>query len=292
MARRTIDSPEFTITLSKGLANRHRLPWDHVMKVLREFKAMLDDVGRTIQRENGVQNPTGDFGVQLLATAKGKVFRRGSVDTTAALTMDVANGLLAVNAIINTANAVEKKKEITLDNEKTVRIVRGLTKISEVQRQDHTDFAVKLVGPNIAKKAAKITEIGVQTLQAADAEVLHVDGVTVYGKLLELRDRSQTDEMGECIWGELRSDSGDVWRVQFKRKDFADVIPLFTKQVVVSGDAMYFKTRNPRLDADKFKEDVRRNYLAAFDEMEGADKDLYGNENLEDLIAESRGGED
>jgi len=292
MTRRTVDTPEFTITLSKGLANRHRLPWDHVMKVLREFKAMLEDVGRTIQRENGVQNPTGDFGIQLLATAKGKVFRRGSIDTTAALTMDVANGLLAVNAIINTANAVEKKKQVPLDDDKTVRIVRGLTKISEVQQLDHTDFAVKLVGPNIPKKVAKITEAGVQKLQAADAEVLHVDGVTVYGKLLELRDRSQTDEMGECIWGELRSDSGDVWRVQFKRKDAAAVIPLFTKQVMVYGDAMYFKTRSPRLNADTFKEDARRNYLAAFDELEGADKELYGNENLDDLISESRGGED
>lgn len=292
MPRRTIDSPEFTITLSKGLANRHRLPWDHVMKVLREFKAMLEDVGRTIQRENGVQNPTGDFGIELLATAKGNVFRRGSIDTTAALTMDVANGLLAVNAIINTANAVEKKKEIVLGDDKTIRIVRGLTKISEVQRQDRTDFAVKIVGPNTPKKAAKITESGVQKLQAADAEVLHVDGLTVYGKLLELRDRSQTDDMGDYIWGELRSDGGDVWRVQFKRKDAADVIPLFTKQVMVYGNAMYFKTRSPRLDANSFKEDARRNYLAAFDEMEGADKEVYGNENLGDLIVESRGGED
>jgi hypothetical protein len=292
MTRRTVDTPEFTITLSKGLANRHRLPWDHVIKVLREFKTMLEDVGRTIQRENGVQNPTGDFGIQLLATAKGKVFRRGSIDTTGALTMDVANGLLAVNAIINTANAVEKKKQVPLTDDKTIRIVRGLTKISEVQQLDHTDFAVKLVGPNTPKKVAKITETGVQKLQAADAEVLHVDGVTVYGKLLELRDRSQTDEMGECIWGELRSDSGDVWRVRFKRKDAADVIPLFTKQVMVYGDAMYFKTRSPRLNADTFKEDARRNYLAAFDELEGADKELYGNENLDDLISESRGGED
>ena len=292
MPKRLIDSPEFTITLSKGMANRHRLPWDHVLKVLREFKAMLEDVGRAIQRENGVEHPTGDFGIELLATTRGKIFRRGSVDATGAITMDVANGLLAVNAIITTANAVEKNRSVPLDDQKAIRIVRGLTKISEVQQIDRTHFGVKLVSPNARKRAAKITEVGVQKLQAVDAEVLHVEGTTVYGKLLELRDKSHTEEMGEYIWGELRSDSGDVWRVQFKRRDVNEVLPLFTKQVQISGDAMYFRTRNPRLDADKFKEDVRRNYLAAFDEMEGADQETYGNENLDDLTSEARGGED
>jgi hypothetical protein len=292
MPKRTIESPEFTITLSKGMATRHRLLLDHVIDVLREFKAMVKDVGIAIQRENGVQYPTGDFGIELLATASGKVFRRGSIDATAAITLDVANGLKAVDTIITTANAIEKKKEIPLEDAKGRRIVRGLMKISDVQKMDKTEFEIKRVAPNAGKKSAKVTERGVQQLQALESDAVRVDGVTVFGKLLELRDRSQSEEMGDRFWGELRGDNDEVWRVQFDSKRDADkATRLFTKQVEVYGDATYFKAKSPRLVARKFKEDARRNYVAAFDELEGSDKDLYGTESLEDLIDESRGGD-
>ena len=57
--------PIFHIRFTEGLATRNRLPLDHVIRVLTEIKGMLESVGKQIQRQRGVENPSGDFGLEL-----------------------------------------------------------------------------------------------------------------------------------------------------------------------------------------------------------------------------------
>ncbi|MFB3918379.1 MAG: hypothetical protein ACE14M_16740 [Terriglobales bacterium] len=285
----TVDEPEFTIRLSRGLANRRRLPLDHVLAVLKEFQELVKDVGKALQREAGIKEADGDFGIQLLAKAKGDVFRAGSITATGALTRNVVIGSKALDEIVSTTDAVEKKRPVSLDNSMRVRIVKSLAKIGDIQREDRTEFSVEFKSPGQRKKTATISESGIQVLQKIESETVRVDGITIYGKLFDLRDRSKTDDLGEYIWGELRTDGGEVWRVRFDSRHAKDVADLFSKQVKVVGDAVYSKTRNPQLHILKFSEDDARDYLAAFDELEGADADLYGSDNLEDLMNEARG---
>ena len=79
-----IDSPVFTIKLQKGLAERQRLPLADVISVLEEVRQMIADVGREIQRDLGIEKPTGDFGLELLAGAQGIVLEAQLIDQTKA----------------------------------------------------------------------------------------------------------------------------------------------------------------------------------------------------------------
>jgi hypothetical protein len=259
------------------------------MAVLREFQELVREVGKTLQRACGREKPDGDFGIDLLATATGDVFRGGSITATGALTRNVAEGDIVMSQIICTADALERKRPVSFDDHMQVRIVKGLAKIGEIQRQDHTEFSVAFKQPGHRKKIATLTESGVQALETMESELVHVEGVTIYGKLFDLRDRSKTDDLGPYIWGELRTDGGDVWRVRFDSRKAKEITGLFTKQVQLSGNAIYSKTRNPQLHVENFVEDEPKNYVAAFDELEGADADLYGSENLEHLMREVRG---
>src|SRR5436190_20812510 len=75
----------FSIVFKKGLANRHRLPLDHVITTLQQIQNMIRDVGRKIQRDAG-EEPTGDFGIELLAGGTGLGFQKGSLQTDAVVT--------------------------------------------------------------------------------------------------------------------------------------------------------------------------------------------------------------
>lgn len=98
----------FSIVFKDGVANQNRLPLSHVLATLQELDQMVKEVGRRIQRDNGVENPDGDFGIELLAGATGIAFRKGSVKASAAITRDVENGLRAVQSVIGTTALVEE----------------------------------------------------------------------------------------------------------------------------------------------------------------------------------------
>jgi len=104
-----------------------------------------------------------------------------------------------------------------------------------------------------------------------------------------LRDRSKAEEGGKHFWGELLLDNGDIWRLRFDTGDAERATGLFRKQVEVSGEATYFAANYPSLRVQRIDEDKPRDYLAAFDELHGSDKDLYGNEDLDALVKEMRG---
>lgn len=290
MATRTHDTPTFTVTLREGMANRNRLALSDVVRVLYELEEMIRAVGRVVQRDNGVQLPTGDFGVELLATAQGAVFRKGSIKATAAITRDIPNGKRTVQQIIQTADALERKKPVSLIDEAGTQIARRLSNIGEVQRGNKTHLELKLSTPGQKKRPHTIfTESGIQVLEALDSEPIKVDAVSLFGRIRELRDRSKTEDGGRYFWGELMLDNGDVWRLKFNATDAQRITKLFMKQVEVTGEATYFAAKSPSLRVQQIEEDKPRDYLAAFDELQGCDKDVYGNDDLDALVNEMRG---
>ena len=86
------------------------------------------------------------------------------------------------------------------------------------------------------------------------------------------------------FWGELRVDNGDRWRIKFRPGLESYASSMFRKQVEVQGEAHYFKTRSPRLDAERIGLDETRDYEAAFDELFGIDKEQLVGISLEEML--------
>ena len=128
---------------------------------------------------------------------------------------------------------------------------------------------------------------GMASLTALQSPTLEVQGMSVYGKLTELVDHDETDEDGRGFWGELRRDTGEPWRVQFKSSDSDQVTNLFRKQVVVTGRAVYYNVTRPKIVAETITLDTDRDYEAAFDEIFGSYKNVF-NANLDTLIKRNR----
>src|SRR5439155_26532129 len=101
----------FSIIFKKGLAERNRLPLDHVITTLQHIQNMIREVGRQIQRDAGVENADGDFGIELLGGRTGLEFRKGSLAMYAEITRNVDQGILAINTLIKTTDVLQKKQE-------------------------------------------------------------------------------------------------------------------------------------------------------------------------------------
>lgn len=283
---RRMSSLTFVVKFDRGLANRHRLPLDHVLNTLRELRSMIEEVGRELQREKGIEKPSGDFGLELLAGIK-----KGSLQVNIALTRDVRIGRAAAEEIICTvdwlgklnghANASKQQKEATS------KIVRRLNRIADIQNPDKTEMRLELRNGK-KRVGATFGEAAVASTKVLGAPQLEMEGVTLYGKLYQLRDSSPSEEEGKHFWGELRRDNGELWRVQFKGSDDAQITPLFRKQVAVTGTAAYYPVQTPKLVAEQISQDPDRDYEAAFDELYGCNKELY-NAPLDDLLKEIRG---
>lgn len=284
---RDIESAVFTVTFHKGLATRHRLPLDHVIRTLQELDALIREVGRQVQREKGMENPTGDFGVELLAGRSGVIFRKGSLKASAAVTKDVDNAEIAVARVMETADLLEKKQPSSIDIS-GAPIIRRFARISGVQRQDGTELKLEWKKPGERSRSAKFTEAGIETIESISATGFTVEQITLYGKLRELLDLTKEEEEGKAFWGELITDGGETWRVKFHDSELKSVLPLFRKQVAITGDATHFKARNPRLVAHKIVGDPDRDYVAAFDKYEGSDAQRFGDTEVEELLRELR----
>lgn len=277
----------FHIDFSKGKANRNRLPLAHVVEILQEFDLMIREVGKKIQRDNGVENPDGDFGIELLAGATGIAFAKGSFRTANAITKDVENGLLAVSHIIGTTGFVERKKSVSVD-EYGMPIVRRLSRVAEIQEQDQTEIRLKLAKQGKVTDTALFTNRGIQAIKSLGEAELAIEAITVYGKLKKLADYSKDDEH-TVLGGTLIEDNGNEWRVRFLQTDLKKVQRLFTKQVVVSGDASYFRTRTPRLDAKTVDEDRERDFVAGYKRFRKDYRDVFGDRDTSDILKDIRG---
>lgn len=282
------DSALFTIIFRKGLAERNRLPIEHVIRTLQELDELIKEVGRQVQRERGIENPTGDFGVELLAGKSGIAFHKGSLKATAALTQDLDSAEIAVNRVMETANHLQRKQPASIDPSGAF-IIRRFARLSGWQRRDKTELRLEWKKTGQRMKTANFGETAIQTIESISAADMTVEQLTLYGKLRELKDRTkEPDEEGKGFWGELVTDGGETWRIWFTNADLDKVLPLFRKQVEITGDATYFKAYNPRLIARTFRKDEDRDYLAAFDRYEGSDAKEFGDTDVEELLKELR----
>jgi len=247
---------------------------------------MIREVGRKVQQENGVEEPDGDFGVELLAGATGLAFQKGSVKTAAALTKDIPNGFETLTRIIQTTDVIERKRNVSVD-EFGAPVVRRLATISTFQEKNHTELQLQ-VRQGQRKEGARFSERGVSAIKEFGTAEFAVESVTLYGKLRKLTDISRVEDQDD-IWGELWEDNGDKWRIKFHPTDFEKARKLFTKQVVVFGDASYFKTKFPRIDVKDISEEKKRDYVAAFDRFSQEYEPIFGNRDPQKILKDIRG---
>jgi hypothetical protein len=265
----------FVVKLQKGLADRQRLPLEHVIRVLEEVRQMVADAGRDIQRDMGLDRATGEFGLELLAGADGVVFRKGSVQVQVAVTTNVQAGVLAATRIVETINSLGKKKYVPADPS-DLSIIRRLNRIAKIQETDRTEMHFAVKKPGVKKKsAATFNETAVATASSMQAPVFQMEDMTISGKLCELKDTHPDGEDEKGFWGELRRDNGETWRIQFRPDDANTASQLFRKQVQVTGIAKYYRITTPKLVVKTISLDTDRDYAAAFDELVGCDKKIY-----------------
>ncbi len=276
--------PIFTITLQKGLANRHRMPLDQVLKVLEQVKQMISEAGMEIQRDQGVERPVSDFGLELVAEHSGRTFRAGSLRARIAITQNAEIGVIAASRVLAAINELARPSADIAPmppDTSQARIVHRLDKIAFVYRQTKAETKLEVKVPkrfrsrfgNIAEspKPAIVGPTVLENVQSLRTPVFIEHDVRLYGRLFELKERGLRDATPGHFWGELRRDNGERWRVQFTDSQQLSVVPLFRTQVIVSGTAYYYKAHRPRLVSVSCIPDVERDYEAALDELFGCE---------------------
>jgi hypothetical protein len=285
--RAAIDKVVFHIDFKKGKAERNRLPLAHVLATLQQMDLMIREVGMKVQRANGVENPDGDFGIELLAGATGIAFSKGSIKTAAAATKDIVNATRTLHLVIGTTSTIEKKQVSSVDEYGTP-IVRRLTTISEIQQKDQTEMQLRLAEAGTITGRAKLSERGFESLRALSATDLTIEAVTVYGKLKRVSDHGK-DEDETLLWGDLVDDTGESWRVNFKGIELKKVQRLFTRRVVIFGAANYFRTKAPRLDAKTVDEDKDRHYITGLNKFRKNYRNVFGDRDPQEILRDIRG---
>lgn len=284
---KTSDPAVFTIVFAKGQAARNRLSMSHVVQVLRELDYMIRDIGARLQREQGQDNPTGDFGIELLTGQGGLAFLKGSVKAKAVPTRDIETAVKAFEHVIRTTNIIEKKGPVSVD-QYDVPIYRRFATITKVQEKDRTELHLEVKQRGKSPKKGVFAEAAMQAIKKMAASDFQIEGLTVYGKLRGLTDRSRVEE-DDDIWGELVEENGTIWRIKFKPTDVEKAKTLFTRQIVAVGNASYFRTNTPRLDVDDMKPDPPLDYLKGLDEFISSYEDVFGDQDPQDIIHEIRG---
>lgn len=274
------NDPIIIVKLQEGLADRHRLPLNHVISVLEEVRSMVTEAGREIQRERGLEKPT-DFGLELIAGEDGIVFKQGSVEAAIAITTDIQDGFLAAQKIVRTVEGLRAERGKRLPTEDfNIGIVRRLNRIARIQRTDHTKLSLSVRAPRTdheekADYSTLFDQTAIDFARSLQAPTFSIEGMTLFGKLTQLRDKDESEESGRGFWGELIRESGESWRIQFKASDVDTAARLFRKQVAVTGKAFYFRALSPKLLAQQIVAETERDYEKAFDELYGCDRDFY-----------------
>jgi hypothetical protein len=284
------ESPIFIVRLEKGLADRQRLPLQHVIAVLEEVRQMICEAGREVQRDKGFERPSGDFGLELVAGSRGVLFQPGSVQAHIAITQDVQSGVLAAERVISLVTRLGERDLHELDDPTERQIVRRLNRIAKFQRTDKTELRMVVQKPSSqAVEQAIFGDAAIETIRSLQAPVFEMEGLTVFGKLYELRDRDEEDEENDRgFWGELRRENGETWRIQFASSDTERAVSLFRKQVAVTGHAKYYRIANPKLIVREIVPDIDRDYETAFEELFGSDRESLGTD-ARALLREMRG---
>lgn len=290
---RNHEDPILTIRLAKGLADRGRLSLPHVLSVLEEVRQMIGEVGRELQRKDGVE-PTGDFGLEIIAGPTGRLVGKGSLVANIALTQNIKTGLAATQKIVRTIDVINSDRLAGADPRESLdsRIVRRLIRIARIQRVDKTEMQLNLKAPGNRKAtAARFGESGMANVRSLQAPTFTVEDVAVFGKLIELIDRDPSDDQGEKgFWGLLRRENGDEWRLQCDPKDLDRVSSMFGRQVRANGTAVYYRVASTKLIVKQIDMDQDRDFDTAFDELFGSDRALY-NTDFDTLLRQMQGDE-
>jgi hypothetical protein len=290
LATRDKSRPLLEIRLTEGLAERNRLPLEHVIRVLTEVKGMIEEAGARLRRAGG-QNPDVDFGLELVAG-----FQRGSVKAQIQVTRNLALGASAIGEILETVNRLGPPKRTSQKRAANVavppgdfdpRLVTRLNNIAKVQEIDRTTMrlALRVDGH---RETAKFDKAAVKVAANLRTANFGVSGLTLFGKLRELRDKTDEDDESQGFWGELVRDNGEIWRIEFRPSDAQRAAALFRRQVYVTGDATHYKALNPKIKATDFGPDEERDYEAAFDRLYGGSEELAGADPAK-LLHELRG---
>jgi len=207
--------PTFTITLEKGLADRHRMPIGQVISVLNEVRQMITETGREIQKQRGMDAAPLDFGLEIIAEEDGRAFTKSSFRTRIAITSHVEIGAEAAERVIEaiyTLGAPRKPvtRVITSTEEPMMaRIVNRLDRIAFIHERSHSQAKFKVVVPKALKTSAEKTRtvatfgsVAVKRLAALREPVFNEQNVTLYGRLTELKDKTLIEREGGKFWGE------------------------------------------------------------------------------------------
>jgi len=285
--------PIIIVKLQDGLADRHRLPLNHVISVLEEVRSMVTEAGHEIQRERGLEKPA-DFGLELLAEEGGIIFKVGSVEATIAITTNVQDGFLAAQKIVKTVERLRGEQDKKTPKEDyDVHIIRRLNRIARIQKTDRTKLNLSVRAPRNGHEptpdySALFDQVAIDSVRSMQAPTFSIEPMTIYGKLMQLKDKDEEEASGRGFWGEVLRESGESWRVQFKASDVDVAARLFRHQVSITGKAFYFRAFSPKLLAQEILPETEKDYEKAFDELYGCDKKLY-NSDFVSLLKEMRG---
>jgi len=262
--------------------------------VLQEIRQMINDAGRAIRAQQGVDTTKPlDFGLEIVADDAGNAFAKGSLSAKIAITNNIEVGVAAVYQVLSTIHALRApRKPDAIAPPATAKIINRLDRIAFVHQKSGADTKLAMSIPkafrtDLAPQAKKTVTFGgaaIKNIVAMREPTFTEHGVTLYGRLVELKDRTQIEREGGTFWGELRRDNGDRWRIQFNERDQKTAVPLFRKQVEVTGDAYYYQARHPKLVASTIVEESPRDLLAAFNELYGIDRRPQG--EFENLVAQ------
>lgn len=283
----TSEKVSLSIALKKGVAAHNRIPLDHMITTLRAIQTMIREVGRKIQRDAG-EEPTGDFGIDLVAGKAGVAFRKGSLYTATEATKNTGMAIQTFQTIVNTTNLLQKNtgRQPLAFSDYGEEVLRRLPKIAEIQEKDKIELHLAVREGRQILGTSIFGTRGVETLKSLESAEFRVEAVTLFGKLRELKDMSPSEKESDHFWGELLEDNGHYWRVLFDNSDQAKVLSLFRKQVWIAGDATYYKTKAPRLEAREIDGEPLPDYLGAFDQLSAAYADIFGDAEADEIITD------
>ena len=195
----TDDAAVFTLTISGGLADRNRLPIDQVVRTLQEFQELVREIGKRVQRDAGVSEPNGDFGLEIVAGSDNSAFRKGSIKATAVATRDVQNAVRAFSIILGRAKEYSRKPIV--DDAENGVIARRMFAIAKLQAPAKSLVAFTLRGGALRVQKASLNEKAFVHLQSARKRMMTVESLQLYGRLRQLNDRSKTDKSDGHFWG-------------------------------------------------------------------------------------------
>ncbi len=276
------DEARITLTFKGGLADRNRLPLEQVISTLSEFQALVREVGRSTQAESGRIDADGDFGLELVTSANGIAFRKGSVKADFVATKDTANARVTFRRIL----AGVKEAEVGKTRQSTPAeqaVVRHMARIAAYQTHAKNNVLLQMSGGQ-RKQSAQLTSVGYANLHQAQASNLRVELHSIYGRLLGLRDRAQSEESETHFWGTLVADDGEQWRLKFPAAKLKEATLLFRRRVVVEGTAVYFEGGTLRLNVANILLDKERDYVRFFEETTG--ESFFGDVSREELLKE------